>query len=278
LTLPTFLGIGVPRGGTTWLHGLLATHPDVFMPGRRKELNYFNLHHTRGLGWYRKFFPSEEEANRYRAVGEISPWYFYTEGCAERIAELGIGKLVLMLRNPVERTWSYYARAIRDGDFRGSFEAFLDDPRCLALEQGRYTPYLERFRTRFADDRMLVLISEQAFADVEGTQRRLGAFLDVDPARFGPTAGAEPANASFVPRAPRAYALAFQAGRYLRRRQDLDWVVNAGRRLGLKRLLAGRGDKLPPMQPETRRRLEADFRPDILRLEGMLGISLAGWR
>jgi hypothetical protein len=278
LTLPTFLGIGVPRGGTTWLHGLLASHPDIYVPTRRKELNFFNLHYGRGLPWYEKFFPPAAEAERYRALGEISPWYFYTEACAERAAALGIGRLVLMLRNPVERTWSYYARAMRDGDFKGSFDEFLEHPHWAALDQGRYSVYLERFRTWFPADRLLVLVSETAFADVAGTQRRLAEFLDVDAARFGPAAGAEPANPSFVPRAPRAYALAFQAGRYLRRRQDLDWIVNAGKRLGLKRMLAGRGRKLPPMTPETRRRLEDAFGPDRRTLETMLGTSLSVWQ
>ena len=37
MTLPNFLGIGVPRGGSTWLHALLATHPDVYMPTRDRK-------------------------------------------------------------------------------------------------------------------------------------------------------------------------------------------------------------------------------------------------
>ena len=40
MTLPTFLGIGVQRGGSTWLHTLLAGHPDVYMPTRRKEIRF----------------------------------------------------------------------------------------------------------------------------------------------------------------------------------------------------------------------------------------------
>jgi len=44
MTLPTFLGIGVLRGGTTWLHELLASHPNIFVPTRRKEIFYFDLY------------------------------------------------------------------------------------------------------------------------------------------------------------------------------------------------------------------------------------------
>ena len=45
MTLPTFLGIGVPRAGTTWLHTLLASHPDVYLPTKRKEIRFFDRHH-----------------------------------------------------------------------------------------------------------------------------------------------------------------------------------------------------------------------------------------
>ena len=40
-TLPTFLVIGATRSGTTWLHAVLARHPDIFVPAK-KELNFFN--------------------------------------------------------------------------------------------------------------------------------------------------------------------------------------------------------------------------------------------
>ena len=46
--LPTFLGIGVQRAATTWLHDCLREHPDVFVPG---ELSYFNWQFEKGMGW-----------------------------------------------------------------------------------------------------------------------------------------------------------------------------------------------------------------------------------
>src|SRR6266508_2090579 len=106
MALPSFLGIGVPRAGTTWLYELLRTHPDVYVPLRRKELSYFDLHYNRGVEWYSKFFPPDHEVSRFRAVGEISPYYFYCPDCPARIADLGIAKLVLKLRHPVDRAWS----------------------------------------------------------------------------------------------------------------------------------------------------------------------------
>ena len=81
MTLPTFLGIGVPRAGTTWLHQLLSAHPDVFLPSRRKEVRFFDRHHEEGQGWYEGFFCPPDEADRYSAIGEISPQYLYCDAC-----------------------------------------------------------------------------------------------------------------------------------------------------------------------------------------------------
>ena len=74
MTLPTFLGIGVPRAGTTWLHQLLSAHPDVFLPSRRKEVRFFDRHHEEGQGWYEGFFCPPDEADRYSAIGERLRW------------------------------------------------------------------------------------------------------------------------------------------------------------------------------------------------------------
>ena len=94
MTLPTFLGIGAMRAGTTWLHDLLASHPDVFVPARRKEVNFFSFYYERGLSWYERFFPPESEAQNYRAIGEISPIYLYCDPCPERIASMSLIGLI----------------------------------------------------------------------------------------------------------------------------------------------------------------------------------------
>ena len=62
MTLPTFLGIGVQRGGSTWLHTLLTSHPDVYLPTRRKEVRFFDRDYERGLKWYE----SVEEVHGYK--------------------------------------------------------------------------------------------------------------------------------------------------------------------------------------------------------------------
>ena len=68
MTLPTFLGIGAPRAGTTWLNTLLSSHPDVYMPTRREEVRFFDRDYDFGLGWYESFFPPPELTVEYRLL------------------------------------------------------------------------------------------------------------------------------------------------------------------------------------------------------------------
>ena len=72
---PNFLVIGAQRAGTTLLHRLLATHPEVYVPFQRKELHYFDRYFERGDAWYAGYFPAEPATRRYLAVGEVTPDY-----------------------------------------------------------------------------------------------------------------------------------------------------------------------------------------------------------
>ena len=123
MALPTFLGIGVPRSGTTWLHELFKTHPQVYVPKYRKEINFFNKNYERGIDWYEKYFPSDVRAGKYRAIGEITPFYLFHDECIERILKMpSITKLIVNLRNPVNRAYSFYVIMIQNGKCVGTFE------------------------------------------------------------------------------------------------------------------------------------------------------------
>ena len=200
--LPNFLGIGIPRAGSTWLHELLACHPQIYVPTQRKEIRFFDQFYDRGLGWYEKFFPDDSEAGKYRAIGEISPQYILSQEALERIRDVGtVEKFLLMLRNPVDMAYSYYGLKVKNTNYTGTFDQFLiDQPE--ALRRGYYSTWLESFYRIFPKDQLLVMITEQAFRNVEESKAAIAAFLDVSADLFPAEAGHERVNRSYVPRAP----------------------------------------------------------------------------
>lgn len=270
---PDFLGIGAQRAGTTWLDALLRSHPALYLPGRRKELHYFDEHYDRGPEWYARFF---EEAPADALVGEITPRYLFDEKAAERIAsDLPDARLIAVLREPVSRAYSQYALTVRDEAYAGTFERFLaEHPDALA--RGLYHYQLSRYSERFPRERVCVLVFEDVRRRPAQALAELGRFLGVDPAGFDTQRAAGARNAGRRARFARSYAAARRVGEWLRE-HDLDAPVNTAKRLGLARLF-GSGDPLPGLAPKERVRLREHFARDSARLAADFGLDLEAWK
>lgn len=264
--LPNLLIIGAPRCGSTWLHGLIGSHPDAFM-SRRKELEFFHRADGRGLDRYARHFAGG--AGR-KVVGEATPSYLYDATARRRIAAaLPDVRLVLILRDPVARLVSHHAHAVRTEGFRGSFEDFIER-QPQQIDWGRYAGHLSPWLDRFGPSRVLILILEEP-----NTRERLGAFLGLDPGAFQTQVAAGFANGRQVPRWPQVSALLTRGARRVRS-WGLDGAVETIKRLGGSRL-AGRGS-LPAPKPGTLARLAAGYAADRGRLEALLGRPIVAWR
>lgn len=274
MTLPTFLGIGVPRAGTTWLHTLLSDHPQVYLPTRRKEVRFFDRHHGRGRAWYEEFFCTPDEARRFAAIGEISPQYLYCAGCPERIsALLPRAKLIVMLRHPVDRAYSQYGFVIQRRGYRGSFEDFVAT-RPRALEMGFYSRYLEGYLRHFDAGRILLIIFEEAVSEHSQVRPQLAAFLGVDRELF--PGSTERVNPSTVPRFRSLSSFAVKTGRRLRR-HHLESLVDLAGRSGLRRLLTS-GHRVPALDQDLKRELSERYADEFEALERSWGVDLGSWR
>ena len=276
MTLPTFLGIGVPRGGTTWLHTLLASHPDVYMPTRRKEIRFFEKYYERGVSWYSTFFCRPEQAESYRAIGEISTQYYDCEECPQRIfTTLPQSKLIIMLRHPVNRAYSHYGFVMQRRNYQGSFQEFLTS-RHAALEKGFYSQYLKKYLRYFDRNQILALVFEDVFTDIIKTKKTIADFLDIDIDKFpsSPTNGK--INASTVPTHQSLYGFVVKTGRRLRK-QNLEPVVDFVMRLGIQRILS-KGSSMQPLDQELKKELSRSYFQEFDELEQCMQIDLSAWR
>jgi hypothetical protein len=254
--LPDFLIIGTQRAGTTSLYRYLATHPAVRPVPLNKGVHFFDVNYQRGLGWYRAHFPTEwtmarvERRTGLRCLtGEASPYYAFHPLAPERIARTLPGvKMILLLRDPVERAYSHHrhetARGFEDLPFEdaieseeqrlgGEEERLRVDPSYRSfhhqhhsyLARGRYLEQIIRYHAHFPREQLLILVMEEFFADPARGYARVLRFLGLPPHQ------------------PRAFP------RYNARRYE-------------------------PMDPRTRRRLERYFRPWNRDLATYLGIDL----
>lgn len=275
MTLPNFLGIGAPRAGTTWLHTLLSSHPQVYTPTIRKEINFFDQYYERGLDWYGAFFPSPEHSAEYQAIGEISPQYLECSECPKRIAAtLPDSKLIVIMRHPVARAYSQYGLFVQRRNYRGSFQDFVT-ARPRSLERGYYSRFLRRYLRYFDRAQILALIFEDAVKDVGNTKQKLADFLEIAVDRFPADAGRQKVHSSSVPRFQALYGLVAK-GRLLRR-WHLEPVVDFVTRSRVMRILA-KGKSLPPLDRELKQHLSQPYREEFSELEQCMQVDLSRWR
>jgi hypothetical protein len=238
--------IGAQRAGTTTLHELICSHPQAARSAG-KEIHFFDLYFEKGPDWYRAHFPRTERLRRAgRITGETSPYYLFHPAAPARAAGLvPRAKILAILRNPVDRTYSHYWHTLRGGAEPLRFEEALEaEPDRLAGEERRllaetgfisrahqhhsylarsiYAEQLRHWLEMFPRERVLVLEARVFFADQDAGTRRLFEFFGLAPH------GARPA----------------------RRRNEASY---------------------PPMAPGTRRRLLEFFAPHNARLFELLG-------
>jgi hypothetical protein len=276
MTLPTFLGIGAMRSGSTWLYGLLKSHPDIYVPMHRKEINFFNENYNYGVEWYERYFPSSKDSFRYKAIGEISPRYLHHIGCPERISGISsVSKILLILRNPVDRAYSEYGLLVRDHNLKVSFEQAVASHKSI-LENGFYSNSIKRYLKYFSQDQMLILIFEQAVANPDKTMKSLARFFAVDSEKFTQSHGEGGVNNSYIPRFQSVYSYLVNMAVSLYK-YDLEWVVSFSKKLGVKKLF-GKGSEMPPMENSTRIMLEEMYKDEIAELEALFSIDLQCWK
>jgi hypothetical protein len=275
MTLPNFLVIGAQRGGTTLLHRLLAGHPEVYVPQRRKEVHFFDWYYDRGVDWYAGFFP-RERAGQYRAIGEVTPDYLFDPPAPGRIREVLPGcKFVVSLRDPIQRAFSWYSFQLRSVNEQRTFERMIEEVSAM-LERGLYSQQLARYFEFFPRSSFLIFIFEELIETPEPHLDRLADFLRLDHSWDDPRRLVqERVNASEIPRFRAAFSRAQRVGEFFTR-NDLDWVVRLARSCGIPGMF-GTPKSKPRMSEQARRQLTTYYRDEVTKLEDLLGRDLKVW-
>jgi hypothetical protein len=181
--LPDFAVIGAAKAGTTFFYHLLTQHPLV-EPAVFKEPHYFDLvFDDEGVDWYRRCFPRPKlKEGRWTITGEASPGYLFHAHAPERMAGvIPQARLMALLRNPVDRTYSAYHWRIRNGQetrtFEEAVEASFADPHEKHLYKSIYVDHLQRWAEFFPREQMLIIKSEDFFENPKETVKLSLDFL-----------------------------------------------------------------------------------------------------
>lgn len=298
-SVPQFLLIGAQKAGTTALSAYLDQHPEIFIP-LNKEPSHFAFagnpvrYEGPGDDYANRDFVFEWEAYQRlfngvrpgQQAGEASVLYLYVPGTAERIKErVPEVKLIVMLRNPVDRAYSAYMHLRRDGR-----ETETDFAMALKREDSRiannwemlwhyraggcYADQLERFLSVFPREQLFICLSDDMKRDLKGLLRRVFEFLDVDPDievdtsfRMNESGLARNQTFNHLLNKPSLIKEIFK------RVVPMVWARRLKSRLQKHNLEAA-----PEMDSTLRAELASYYRSDIDRLETLIGRDLSAWK
>lgn len=123
--LPDYLIIGAFKSGTSSLYEYLIQHPDI-EPAITKQIHFFDKYFERGLPWYKSCFPVNKIIQK-KITGEATPYYLCHPLAPSRISKIIPNvKLIVLLRNPVDRAYSHYQMEFSRNQENLSFEDAID--------------------------------------------------------------------------------------------------------------------------------------------------------
>ena len=193
--LPDFIIIGTQKGGTTSLFYYLYQHPELSF-SHKKEIYFFNLYFEKGLAWYKSHFPFRTDNG---ITGEATPSYMFHPKAAERVKSiLPNVKLIVLLRDPIDRAYSGYAmgqrrktdtadtfetaikrelEALRNQN--GTDEYSLEKHELYYLERGKYYSQLLSWLAHFQREQFLFIKSENFFQNPENELIKVYEYLGI---------------------------------------------------------------------------------------------------
>jgi hypothetical protein len=310
--LPNFIVVGANKGGTTSIYHYLKQHPEVYL-SPIKEPHYFSkdidvrlfskefaqnklqdiekyvdgdmseeYHAAFVRSWetYQKLY---KHVKQEKAIGELSTSYLYSAVAAEEIRNhLGIIKIIICLRNPVDRAYSHYRMNIWTGN-SNEFDftkALQDDyhhiPKAwgnahLYVEIGMYYEQVKRYIDMFGRENVKIVFTEDMKLDATSVVKEIYKFIGVDD--------------TFIPDTDKRYNEV-----YTPKFKNFTYTLNKlGIRTLMKRLAPDRLKKViisllfksktekGEIPPEAKKFLLEKYTTDIKKLSELLNKDLSTW-
>ncbi len=310
--LPTFIVVGANKGGTTSIYHYLKQHPQVYL-SPIKEPHYFSkdidislfnrefaqnklqdiqkyvdgdmsqeYHAAFVRDWeqYQKLYKNVKDQP---AIGELSTSYLYSHVAAQEIYNaLGKIKIIICLRNPVERAYSHYRMNLWTGNsnefdfYKALQNDFHHDPKVwgnahLYVEIGQYYEQVKRYLDVFGRENVKVIFTEDLKKNAGQVIKELYEFIGV--------------NSNFNPDTSTKYNEV-----YMPKYKNLTWFLNkTGIRPFMKRFSprfikklvvnmfyktkSDKGD----ITPEAKQFLLEQFSNDVALLSKLLDKDLSSW-
>lgn len=302
--LPNFLIVGAAKSGTTSLFIYLRQHPEIFMPiNKYKEPKFFtsdvpiklahknlihrDIYEQSRVTNFEKYLKIFENVSNEKAIGEASTayLYFYNYSIHNIKNFLGDVRIIVILRNPVDRAFSSYKHLLMDDDEVLSFE------KCLKLENhrkrenwpilymlkdaGLYYEQVKAFKSNF--NNVKIILYDEFKKSQLYVIKDIFNYLQVDE-KFTPDISRQH-NVSGIPLSKDLHRVLVNPNHTIKKilRPVLLKLVGKKYTEDLYNSILQHNFKNISMRPETREYLKDYFREDIIKLQDLISRDLSHW-
>ncbi len=281
MKLPNFICIGAQKSATTLLAEILRQHPDIFIPPDRAP-HFFNLdeNYSRGMEWYHSTF--YRDADGFDFVGDITPAYMFFDYVPERIRNtLGKDiKIIVMLRNPINRAYSHYWMSFKREYERLPFDqaimmeharmkkGYFEQSHFSYISRGFYSVQIKRYLNFFSAGNMKFVLFEEFVKDIPRQAAQILEFLGCDKDRLLKKRYTK-VNKGDLTFSQYLSAVRTNKSGILSRHvlKALTTALSEDRRIGY-----------PPLSRKMRVFLSELYKDEISELEALIGKDLSLWR
>jgi len=193
-----FFIVGAPKAGTTSLYHYLNEHPEISMSSQ-KEPDYFSNADIQNEGMYygknridtiKKYHSLFDDNSESKLKGEASVSYLFYKNVPQNIKTYNPeAKIIIMLRDPIDRAFSHYLMDYRLGLVSDSFEDIIDQKSVHKnaklfyqqyIELSEYANQVKRYLNVFDGKEILFIEYEDLKMDVLGIVKKTYLFLGVN--------------------------------------------------------------------------------------------------
>jgi Sulfotransferase family len=295
---PNFFIVGAARSGTTSLSRYLKQHPEIYIK-QQKEVHFFAADYFPCSGpgddeLNEVVIHDEEQYNQFfagvtgeKAIGDSSVFYLCLPGTAERIAQaVPDAKIIIILREPVDRAYSAYMHLMRDGREYVGFAEGLSleevrrekgfEPLWWYKELGLYYKQVKQYLEIFGVDRVKVLLYDELCDNPEQLLHDTFAFLEVRENVVIDTSLRH--NIAGVPKSRQLFSV---LDNFIRRPSVLEKGIKSLIPWRLREIVANKAMLMllrsVPIDSQVQAQLKAYYADDVKKLEDLLCRDLSCW-
>lgn len=296
--LPNFLIVGAAKSGTSSLHNYLNQHQDVFMPSynikgiKVKEPRFFikdlvehRLHY--GVWNWEEYISLFDSVKDEKAIGESTVLYLYYYNHSIKNIKKYLGedvKIIIMLRNPVDRAYSAFHHVSRGFKEQYTFEKALEmeegrldfdphlTPMVMYKDMGMYSEMVRAFKNSFKN--VHIILYEDFRDNTEKEMIKTFDFLDLT----------NDENIDFITRhnvGGKRWKNKYMKYIFMKTnwfKSLLKILIPKKIRYSLRKKMVNISTKkVVEMNMNTRQKLKSDFKEDVQKLSKIINRDVTYW-